>query len=124
MDETVQYINNLKIISDLDRFYLDGIGYEGVFYTIGRLSDGEIFGEDSWDLRGVEFNFANGDKDREFFSTVNDARKRYFFEKYKLRYGEKCAKCVQDLIGVPWNKIYSVVNSNLDRLKRESREIF
>jgi len=119
MNERIEYIKGICIAHELDIFTLEGINYDGLWYSGGKISTGEILKESVWDIRGMKFNF--GDLGRFSFpnSTAREVRRRGLIEKYERENGRGSGGYIEGLIGMPWERIWDVAWGNRHRLKRD-----
>jgi len=119
MNGRLEYISSIYINPELNFFSLNGMNYDEICYIAGKLSNGEIIEEHCWFLKDVKFNFSELGK---FFfphSTVREIRKR-IIEKYEERYGGGSAEHIEDMIEMPWERIWRIVRKKRLQLERKA----
>jgi hypothetical protein len=121
MNARIEYIYRIKIYPEDNLFILSGMNYDGIWYTAGRLNNGKIIQDNYWPLENKRFNFGNLGTFFFLSSTVREARRRGIIEAYEKEHGIDSASHIENLIGMPWEKIWHIVN--LEKSNQELREV-
>jgi len=121
MEEKIEYIIGLSLFPEDDIFSLDGINYEGIWYLAGKISTGEILREICYFAGNEKFNFDDLGRFCFYDSTIRDVRRRDSIEKYEKNHGRDSGRHIENMIGMPWERIWRVVNEDLYRLEKIER---
>jgi len=111
-NERIDYIIGTCIAPDLDIYTLDGISCNGWWYLGGRISTGEVIKEVYASLEDIKFDFGELGKFCFSHNTIRDVRRKNLIERYEQRHGIGSGEHIENLIAMPWEKIWKVVIQN------------
>lgn len=111
-NERIEYVAGMCLAPEHDIVTLDGLGYDGLWYMGHRISTGEVLTSVYYPL--VNFRFDFGSLRRFDFprNTIRDVRRRNLIEQYEQRHGKNSGEHIENLISMPWEQIWKVVQIN------------
>lgn len=108
-NERIDYVVGMCLAPEHDIVTLDGISYNGWWYIGHRLSTGESLNEVYASLEDVKFDFGDLGKFSFPNNTVREVRRKDLVEEYERRHGIGFGEHIENLIAMPWEKIWKVV---------------
>ena len=116
MDEKIEYVSRISVYHEQDFFVLEGMNYDGIFYTGGKMSTGEIINDQVFDLRNERFDFGEFGRFDFSFSSVREVRRNEVIDKLEKKTGVDYSH-IEEIIAMPWERIWNVVNEKRDKLR-------